>query len=820
MAALEGVEFDNTVLQYLPVDEEGRNEPRPVKGAIYSRVQPTPLADPQLVAASDEALQLLGLNPAQASRDEFLQLMAGNSLLPGMSPASHCYCGYQFGYFAGQLGDGAAIYLGEVVHPSSGTRQELQLKGAGPTPFRRQADGRKVLRSSLREFLASEAMASLGVPTTRAGSLVVSGSDSVLRDADYSGHPAPEPCAVVSRIAPSFIRFGSFELCKAADPVTQRPGPSPGMARTLLLPLLGYTIKQHFPGLWAFYGGGQDLTMAGMDEANVLDMVGDWYAEVCRRTAQLVAGWQGLGFVHGVLNTDNMSILGLTIDYGPYGFMDRFDQHHVSNGSDDAARYCYSAQPAICRWNCERLAEVLGSIPNPAAAAAAADADGAAAAAAAAGGGGGASSSVLPPSRAKRGLQVYDEEMDAAYRSLFRRKLGLVGAAGAAAAAAGANGAGTSAAASAAGPGSSSERPVWPISRSASPAVLAAAAAAAAAAVEPESAVEDDSLIADLLSLMHRTGADFTNTFRLLAEMPMPASSSSSTQAAASSGIDNNKDAAGEAAAAAADGADAPAGDAAAAAAAAGAAAGSGDDNDDFGGLLPLLLGQLAGPAEMAAGAKPAMPLENVQMLMMLAARDPAVLHALGVTQGSLQQQLAAHHAAAKWSSVSAADKAAADEQQWRGWLGRYRRRLQQEADAGVTAELRRALMLAVNPRVVLRNWVAQTAISAAAAGDYAPTRQLLALLRDPFSAEGDMGLLLPPAAAAAGGAAAAAGAAGAASSEAVAAAVGAAAAAAAAGKGGGGAGEGGACPPPLVRMRLDGKPPAWAAKLCVTCSS
>ncbi|WIA15835.1 hypothetical protein OEZ85_012590 [Tetradesmus obliquus] len=652
MAALEGVEFDNTVLQYLPVDEEGRNEPRPVKGAIYCRVQPTPLADPQLVAASDEALQLLGLNPAQASRDEFLQLMAGNSLLPGMSPASHCYCGYQFGYFAGQLGDGAAIYLGEVVHPSSGARQELQLKGAGPTPFRRQADGRKVLRSSLREFLASEAMAGLGVPTTRAGSLVVSGSDSVLRDADYSGHPAPEPCAVVSRIAPSFIRFGSFELCKAADPVTQRPGPSPGMARTLLLPLLGYTIKQHFPGLWAFYGGGQDLTMAGMDEANVLDMVGDWYAEVCRRTAQLVAGWQGLGFVHGVLNTDNMSILGLTIDYGPYGFMDRFDQHHVSNGSDDAARYCYSAQPAICRWNCERLAEVLGSIPNPAAAAAAANADGAAAAAAA-GGGGGASSSVLPPSRAKRGLQVYDEEMDAAYRSLFRRKLGL-----------------------------------------------------------------------------------------------------------------------------------------------------------------------LAGPAEMAAGAKPAMPLENVQMLMMLAARDPAVLHALGVTQGSLQQQLAAHHAAAKWSSVSAADKAAADEQQWRGWLGRYRQRLQQEADAGVTAELRRALMLAVNPRVVLRNWVAQTAISAAAAGAYAPTRQLLALLRDPFSAEGDMGLLLPPAAAAAGGAAAAAGAAGAASSEAVAAAVGAAAAAAAAGKGGGGAGEDGACPPPLVRMRLDGKPPAWAAKLCVTCSS
>eukprot|EP00879_Flechtneria_rotunda_P008243 GHRR01008636.1.p1 GENE.GHRR01008636.1~~GHRR01008636.1.p1 ORF type:complete len:661 (+),score=285.14 GHRR01008636.1:210-2192(+) len=619
MGQLKDLVFDNTVLQALPV-RSGLNQTTPVRGAIYVFVNPTPLRSPSLVAASDEALLLLGLDPSEADRPEFVEAVAGNKILPGSQPAAHCYCGYQFGYFAGQLGDGAAIYLGEVVGPTR--RLELQLKGAGLTPFSRQADGRKVLRSSLREFLASEAMAGLGIPTTRAGSLVVSQKDTVIRDITYSGNPAAEACAVITRIAPTFIRFGSFEICKASDKDTGRAGPSAGLQGSLLPQLIGFTIRSYFRDIWDFYGGGDDISMKGMGEGQVLDIVEAWYTEVCRRTAHLVAGWQGVGFVHGVLNTDNMSILGLTIDYGPYGFMDRFDSNHVSNGSDDGARYTYAAQPGICRWNCERLADAIASATLPAgtegggntAAAAACETLTMTEAAAIGGSSNSAGVSLLPPARAKRGLAVYDEELDRAYRAVMRRKLGLIGLAGAAATAATANGpysnsssnsAGTAAAhgSSSTVPGSTPQRPSWPISNSSSLAVAAAAAAAAAAATNPEQDKMDDLLIADLLQLMEDTGADFTGTFRRLAKVPMPRKSGGSSSTA----DEQEQGANGSEATVCVQTSDSKE-------AAAAVAAGADGNSADFGGFLPEQLAELASPAEMAAGSKPSMPLENVQV--------------------------------------------------------------------------------------------------------------------------------------------------------------------------------------------------------------
>uniref|UniRef100_A0A8D0N2L3 Selenoprotein O n=1 Tax=Sus scrofa TaxID=9823 RepID=A0A8D0N2L3_PIG len=269
---------------------------------------------------------------------------SGNALLPGSEPAAHCYCGHQFGQFAGQLGDGAAMYLGEVC-TAAGERWELQLKGAGPTPFSRQADGRKVLRSSIREFLCSEAMFHLGIPTTRAGACVVSQS-TVVRDVLYDGNPRPEKCAVVLRIAPTFLRFGSFEIFKPADELTGRAGPSVGR-NDIRVQMLDYVISSFYPETQAAHAGDSVQRHAA------------FFREVTRRTAQLVAEWQCVGFCHGVLNTDNMSVVGLTIDYGPFGFLDRYDPDHVCNASDTAGRYAYSKQPEVCKWNLQKLAEAL-----------------------------------------------------------------------------------------------------------------------------------------------------------------------------------------------------------------------------------------------------------------------------------------------------------------------------------------------------------------------------------------------------------------------------------------------------------------------------
>jgi len=313
-----------------PGDRLTDRRPRQVHGALWSKVEPTPVSAPRMVAWSSEVARQLGLDEVVMRSPETARVLAGNALWPGMVPYSANYGGHQFGHWAGQLGDGRAIVLGELMAPD-GTRHELQLKGAGPTPYSRRADGRAVLRSSIREFLCSEAMHHLGVPTTRALSLVATG-DSVIRDMFYDGNPEPEPGAIVCRVAPTFLRFGNFELCTSRGEVE------------LLKQLADYTVTHFFPEL----GKPSKETYAA------------FYREVARRTAKLIAHWQAVGFVHGVMNTDNMSILGLTIDYGPYGWIDNFDPGWTPNTTDaDQRRYRFGNQPTIGLWNVERLGVAL-----------------------------------------------------------------------------------------------------------------------------------------------------------------------------------------------------------------------------------------------------------------------------------------------------------------------------------------------------------------------------------------------------------------------------------------------------------------------------
>ncbi|XP_065838559.1 protein adenylyltransferase SelO, mitochondrial-like [Oscarella lobularis] len=347
MSTLETLNFDNTCLKSLPIDEVAENYVRTVAGACFSRVRPTPVRNPRTVAVSRSALDLIDLNDAETDRDDFADYFSGGKLFPGAEPAAHCYCGHQFGNFAGQLGDGAAMYLGEVVN-RRGERWEVQFKGSGKTPYSRTADGRKVLRSSIREFLCSEAIHNLGIPTTRAGACVT--SDTMIpRDINYTGNPIEERVTIVTRIAPSFIRFGSFEIFKTRDPLTGRSGPSVGR-KDILVTLLDYVISAHYP----------EIKAAHSDDVESRYAV--FFRAITSRTIDLVVHWQSVGFCHGVLNTDNMSILGLTIDYGPFGFMDRFDPNHICNSSDNNGRYTYRKQPGICLWNLERLADALAPV--------------------------------------------------------------------------------------------------------------------------------------------------------------------------------------------------------------------------------------------------------------------------------------------------------------------------------------------------------------------------------------------------------------------------------------------------------------------------
>jgi len=328
--SLEQLLFDNRFVTSLPADPERINRRRTVKNACYSFVDPTTVTSPSLVAWSREMLSELGLDEQVCQASDFSQVFAGNKVLQGMQPHAMCYGGHQFGHWAGQLGDGRAIILGDVKNAQD-QYWSLQLKGAGPTPYSRTADGLAVLRSSLREFLCSEAMYHLGVPTTRALSLVLTG-ESVVRDMFYDGHPQHEPGAVVCRMAPSFIRFGNYQILTAQGDITT------------LRQLVDFTIETEFTEL------GKPCK----------EVYSAWFRQVCKLTAEMIVHWMRVGFVHGVMNTDNMSILGLTIDYGPYGWLEDYDPDWTPNTTDaQGKRYRFGAQPQVAQWNLLQLAEAI-----------------------------------------------------------------------------------------------------------------------------------------------------------------------------------------------------------------------------------------------------------------------------------------------------------------------------------------------------------------------------------------------------------------------------------------------------------------------------
>ena len=316
----------NHFLQGTPGDQEIGGKPRQVPHACWSRVQPTQVPDPVLRLWSEEMATALNVKPDASD------ILGGNRIVNGMDPYAQRYGGHQFGNWANQLGDGRAITLGEV--DTGKQRLELQLKGPGRTPYSRFADGKAVLRSSIREFLCSEAMHHLGIPTTRALSLVTTGED-VVRDVMYDGNPAPEQGAIVCRIAPSFLRFGSYQIHSMNGDINT------------LRTLVDFSVKQHFP----------NHTTAS-DEGLV-----NWLKHVGEETAHMISEWMRVGFVHGVMNTDNMSIHGLTIDYGPYGWIEDFNPNWTPNTTDArTGRYRFGQQAQIGAWNFARLLESISPL--------------------------------------------------------------------------------------------------------------------------------------------------------------------------------------------------------------------------------------------------------------------------------------------------------------------------------------------------------------------------------------------------------------------------------------------------------------------------
>jgi uncharacterized protein YdiU (UPF0061 family) len=307
MANLDNIRFDNTYARLPEI--------------FYRRVTPTALPAPYLVSFNKKAAELIGLDAEEASKPEFVEYFTGNKLMADSEPISAIYAGHQFGTFIQQLGDGRAILLGEVVN-EKGERFDIQLKGAGLTPFSRMGDGRAVLRSTIREYLCSEAMHALGVPTTR--SLSITGSDApVYRE-------TVETSAVLTRVAPTHVRFGSFELFYYRGQYEE--------VRTLA----DYVIREFYPQF-----------------SDAENKYLEFLREIVSRTAKLIAQWQSVGFAHGVMNTDNMSIVGLTIDYGPFGFLDEFDHDFICNHSDYGGRYAFDQQPSVGLWNLYKLAQTL-----------------------------------------------------------------------------------------------------------------------------------------------------------------------------------------------------------------------------------------------------------------------------------------------------------------------------------------------------------------------------------------------------------------------------------------------------------------------------
>ncbi|CAA9273471.1 MAG: UPF0061 protein YdiU [uncultured Adhaeribacter sp.] len=328
MENLKSKIYKNEFVQTFKGDESGSLKPRQTPGMFYSKATPTPVKKPTLLAWSEDLANELEI---QKPDTEDTLILGGNLVTETMQPYAACYAGHQFGNWAGQLGDGRAITLGEWEN-SRGQTWELQLKGAGPTAYSRRADGRAVLRSSVREYLMSEAMHYLGVPTTRALSLVATG-DKVMRDMFYNGNVEFEPGAIVMRVAPSFLRFGNFEMPAARQEIDN------------LRQLTDWTIARYFPHLQ-----GEDKVLA-------------WFKEVVERTASLMVEWLRVGFVHGVMNTDNMSVLGLTIDYGPFSFLDNYDPRFTPNTTDlPGRRYAFSKQPSVAYWNLGCLASALAPL--------------------------------------------------------------------------------------------------------------------------------------------------------------------------------------------------------------------------------------------------------------------------------------------------------------------------------------------------------------------------------------------------------------------------------------------------------------------------
>lgn len=328
-------DLKNTFTHSLPADPITDNSRRQVSKACYSFVIPKPTANPKLVHVSPEMLETLGLSENDAKTKAFLNVFTGNTVLENTKPYAMCYGGHQFGHWAGQLGDGRAINLFEVEH--NNLNWKLQLKGAGETPYSRTADGLAVLRSSVREYLCSEAMYHLGVPTTRALSLALSG-DQVLRDVMYNGNPAYEKGAIVTRVSPSFLRFGSYEIHASRNDIST------------LKTLVDYTINTHFSHLVTAN------TKAEIKKQTYIQFFND----VATRSLDMVIHWQRVGFVHGVMNTDNLSILGLTIDYGPYGWLEGYEPGWTPNTTDKQnKRYQFVTQPDIVLWNLYQLANAL-----------------------------------------------------------------------------------------------------------------------------------------------------------------------------------------------------------------------------------------------------------------------------------------------------------------------------------------------------------------------------------------------------------------------------------------------------------------------------
>lgn len=305
---LETLSFDNT---YARLSE-----------AFYGKLHPTPFSEPpHLISFNPAAAELIDLDPDEAKRPEFAAVFGGSMLVPGMEPLAMLYSGHQFGVYVPQLGDGRAILLGEVRN-ARGEKWDLHLKGAGLTPFSREGDGRAVLRSTIREYLCSEAMHGLGIPTTRALCLV--GSDhKVYREQVETG-------AMLVRMAPSHVRFGTFEIFYYRK------------QHEHLKVLADYVIESHYPHLH-----------------EVEEKYARFFAEVVERTARLIAKWQAVGWAHGVMNTDNMSVHGITLDYGPFGFMDEYDTGFICNHSDHNGRYAFNQQPYIGLWNLSCLAQAL-----------------------------------------------------------------------------------------------------------------------------------------------------------------------------------------------------------------------------------------------------------------------------------------------------------------------------------------------------------------------------------------------------------------------------------------------------------------------------